>query len=80
MDIITDTEGFIKVIANKNTRKIIGASLIGLAATDLLSVFANLVHNKVDIDVAKDVVYAHPTVSETVFEAILDLDGESIHK
>lgn len=75
-----DTEGFIKVIANKNTRKIIGASLIGLAATDLLSVFANLVHNKVDIDVAKDVVYAHPTVSETVFEAILDLDGESIHK
>lgn len=75
-----DTEGFIKVIANKNTRKIIGASLIGLAATDLLSVFANLVHNKVDIDMAKDVVYAHPTVSETAFEAILDLDGESIHK
>lgn len=75
-----ETNGFIKVIANKNTRKVIGAGLIGLAATDLLSVFTNLIANGNTIDEAKDVVYAHPTVSETVFEAILDLDGESIHK
>lgn len=75
-----ETEGFVKVIARKDNRQIIGASLIGTAGTDLLSVFANLVANKVTIDAAKDVVYAHPTVSETVFEAILDLDGESLHK
>ena len=75
-----ETEGFVKVIARKDNREIIGASLIGTAATDLLSVFANLVTNKITIDKAKDVVYAHPTVSETVFEAILDLDGESLHK
>lgn len=74
------TEGFIKVIANKKTRKVIGAGLIGLAATDLLSIFANLIANGNTIDEAKDVVYAHPTVSETAFEAILDLDGQAIHK
>lgn len=74
------TQGFIKVIGDKKTRKIIGAGLIGLAATDLLSVFSNLVANGNTIDEAKDVIYAHPTVSETAFEAILDLDNESIHK
>lgn len=75
-----EIKGFIKVIANKETRKIVGAGLIGLGATDLLSVFTNLIANGNTIDEAKDVVYAHPTVSETTFEAILDLDGESIHK
>ncbi len=75
-----ETKGFIKVIGDKKTGRIIGAGLIGLAATDLLSVFSNLVANKNTIDEAKDVIYAHPTVSETAFEAILDLDNESIHK
>lgn len=75
-----ETDGFIKLVANTESREIIGASLVGLAATDLLSSVTNLVHNKVKIDDAKDVIYAHPTVSETLFEAILDLDNESIHK
>lgn len=75
-----ETEGFIKVIARKDNKEIIGAGLIGLLATDLLSVYANLIQNKITIDKAKDVVYAHPTVSETAFEAILDLDNESLHK
>ena len=75
-----ETNGFVKVIADKETREIIGAGLVGSAATDLLSVFGNLVTNKNTIDEAKNVIYAHPTVSETVFEAILDLDNESLHK
>lgn len=78
--VANSTQGFIKAIADKKSRKIIGAALIGLEATDLLSTFTNLIKNEISIDQAKDVVYAHPTVSETAFEAILDLDGESIHK
>ncbi len=78
--VANETNGFIKVIAEKKTRKIIGASLVGLLATDLLSVFTNLIANGNTIDEAKDVIYAHPTVAETAFEAILDLDNESIHK
>ena len=75
-----ETNGFVKVIANKETREVIGASLIGLGATDLLSTYTNIIANKITIDKAKDVVYAHPTVSEVLFESILDLDAEAIHK
>lgn len=75
-----ETKGFIKVIARKDNREIIGAGLVGALATELLSVYANLIENKVTIDKAKEVVYAHPTVSETAFEAVLDLDNEALHK
>lgn len=78
--VANETRGFVKVIARKDTREIIGAGLVGLAATDLLSTFTNLVANKNTIDQAKDVVYAHPTVSEVIFESILDLYGQAIHK
>ena len=74
------TEGFVKVIARKEDRVIIGASLIGINAADLMCAFGNLVTIGATIDQAKDVIYAHPTVSETLSEAIEDLDLESIHK
>lgn len=73
------TEGFIKVLARKDDRKIVGAALVGLAGSDLLATITNLVKLGATIDEAKDVIYAHPTVSEALFEAILDLDDESIH-
>lgn len=74
------TNGFIKVIARKSDRKIIGAALVGISAADLMSAFANLITIGATIDEAKKVIYAHPTVSETLMEAIMDLDNESIHK
>ena len=74
------TEGFVKVIARRSDRVIIGSALIGHSAADLMSAFANLITIGATIDQAKDVVYAHPTVSETLMESIMDLDGESIHK
>lgn len=74
------TEGFVKVVARKSDRVIIGASLIGISAADLMSAFVNLITIGATIDQAKDVIYAHPTVSETLAEALEDLDKESIHK
>ena len=74
------TQGFIKVIARKEDRVIIGAALVGISAADLLSTFTNLITIGATIDQAKDVIYAHPTLSETLSEALLDLDGESLHK
>ena len=74
------TKGFIKVIARKSDRVIVGAALVGISAADLLSTFTNLITMGVTIDQAKDVIYAHPTVSETLSEALMDLDGESLHK
>ena len=74
------TEGFVKVIARKEDRVIIGATVIGISAADLMCAFGNLITIGATVDQAKDVIYAHPTVSETLSEAIEDLDLESIHK
>ncbi len=74
-----ETGGFIKVLAKKEDRKLVGAALVGLDGPDLLAAITNLIKIGATIDEAKDVVYAHPTVSEALFEAILDLDDESLH-
>lgn len=74
-----ETEGFVKVIADKSTREIIGMTLVGPDATELLSLAANLVTCRITIDQASQVIYAHPTLSEAISEAILDTEGKAIH-
>lgn len=74
-----ETKGFVKLIADKTTRKITGGSVVGVHAADMISTISNLIAAGVDIDEASHVIYAHPTVSESIHEAILDLDGRGIH-
>lgn len=72
-------EGFVKLIAHKASRKIIGGCVVGIHAADLISIICNLISFGAVIDDASHVIYAHPTVAESVHEAILDLDGMGIH-
>jgi len=74
-----EADGFVKIVADKETRKIIGATVVGAEATELLSLVTNLVTAQVSLDEADKVIYAHPTVSEAISEAILDADGKAIH-
>jgi dihydrolipoamide dehydrogenase len=74
-----EAEGFVKVIADKETRMIIGATIIGPGATELLSLASTLVTCGITIDQAAQVIFAHPTLSEAMSEAILDMTGEAIH-
>lgn len=71
--------GFVKLIAHKASRKIIGGCVVGIHAADLISIICNLISSGATIDDASHVIYAHPTVAESVHEAILDLDGMGIH-
>jgi len=74
-----ETEGFVKIIANAETNLVIGGSIAGIHATDLLSVITNLIDSKTSIDKASHTIYAHPTTSESVHEAILSADNKGIH-
>lgn len=74
-----EPDGFVKIIANANTRTVIGASIVGVHATDLMSAVTNLVVSQTTIDEASKVIYAHPTTSESIHEAILMLDNRGIH-
>ncbi len=74
-----EIEGFIKLIANKETRKIIGGTIVGAHATDMLSTISNIIASGMTIDKASHVIYAHPTISEAIHEALLNIDNRGIH-
>jgi dihydrolipoyl dehydrogenase len=74
-----ETNGFVKLIADATSRKIIGGSIVGIHASDMISTISNLINAGTNIEDASHVIYAHPTVSESIHEAILDLDNRGIH-
>lgn len=74
-----ETEGFAKIIADKDTDDILGVHLFGPHATDLISEAALArVLDATPWEVA-DVVHPHPTLSEVIGEAALAVDGKAIH-
>ena len=74
-----ETAGFVKLIADKSTRKLLGGTVVGIHASDILSSISNIIASGMTIDEAAHVIYAHPTAAEAVHEAILGLDGGCIH-
>lgn len=71
-------QGFIKILADEND-KIIGASIVGPHATDLLTELSLAVHLGLTVEEVGDVIHAHPTLSEGIMEAIHDVHGECVH-
>ena len=70
-----ETEGFVKVYLDK--KKLVGASIIGQGASDLIAVIQGFLGKT--IEEIKSVVIAHPTLPEAIFEAILDSEKEAIN-
>ena len=74
-----DTEGMVKVLAEKDSKRIIGVHIIGPRASDLIPEAALAMKMGATIyDLAKT-MHPHPTLSEALKEAALDAIGEAIH-
>ncbi|HSQ87710.1 dihydrolipoyl dehydrogenase, partial [Romboutsia sp.] len=71
-------QGFIKILADKDD-KIVGASVVGPHATDLLTELSLAVHLGLTVEQVGDVIHAHPTLSEGLMEALHDVHGECVH-
>lgn len=74
-----ETEGFIKVIADKKYHEILGVHIIGPAAAEIINEAAALMEMEITIDEMSSAIYGHPTYSEAFFEACMDVLGESVH-
>ena len=72
-------QGFIKILANEQDQ-IIGASIIGPHATDLLTELSLAVHLGLTVEQVGDVIHAHPTLSEGIMEALHDVHNECVHQ
>lgn len=74
------TFGFAKTIVDEQTGLLIGMHIIGPSATELIAEGAILVGRKITNHEVADIVFAHPTLSETIGESIEDSLSLSIHQ
>jgi dihydrolipoamide dehydrogenase len=74
-----EAEGFVKIVADKNTNDLLGVHMVGPHVTDMISE-AGLarVLDATPWEVAHT-IHPHPTLSEAMAEAALAVDGKAIH-
>ncbi|MFT2721441.1 dihydrolipoyl dehydrogenase [Deinococcus sp. A31D244] len=74
-----DTRGFVKIIADAQTDKLLGVHMIGGGVSELIGeVVAIMEFGGSSEDLART-VHAHPTLSEVVKEAALAADKRALH-
>lgn len=74
-----ESEGFVKILAHQETDRVLGVHIIGPRASDLIAEAVTVMSFG---GTARDIAlmcHAHPTLSEAIREAALDLHKEAIH-
>lgn len=75
-----DTAGFVKIVADAETDRILGASVIGPSAGDLVQQVVIAMEFGSSAEDLGMMVFSHPTLSEAVHEAALAVNNHAIHK
>lgn len=65
-----EMEGFAQVIADKKTGQILGATVIGHEASNLIAEMALAIQNELTLESILETIHAHPTVAEAWHEAV----------
>ncbi len=77
--IMGETTGFVKVVADKKTEKVLGASMIGPHVTDIIHEMVLAVHTGARVEQIATMIHAHPTLSESMHEAVEGIHKQAIH-
>ncbi|MFD6508181.1 dihydrolipoyl dehydrogenase [Bacillus sp. NPDC060175] len=77
--IIGEQTGKVKVIVESKYQEIVGISIIGPRATELIGQGTVMIHTEVTADIMRDYIAAHPTLSEAIHEALLQAVGHAVH-
>jgi dihydrolipoamide dehydrogenase len=74
-----ETSGMVKIIAHGETDRILGCHIVGPSAADLVQQVAIAMEFGSSAEDLGMMVFGHPTLSEAVHEAALDIHGHAIH-
>lgn len=74
-----ETEGLIKVIFDAKTGELLGAHLVGAEVTEMIQGFVIAKQAELTEEDLMHTIFAHPTMSEMMHEAVLDAYGKAIH-
>lgn len=72
-------DGYVKVIYDNENSCILGGSIVGPKATELIAQLTLAINNKLTIADVVRTIHAHPTLSEAVGEACLAAAGLNLH-
>ncbi|MBU0478090.1 dihydrolipoyl dehydrogenase [bacterium] len=75
---IGETEGLVKIIADKDTDEILGVRMIAPHATELIAECVLAIKAECTYKELAETIHAHPTISEAIMEAAEDVDSIAI--
>ena len=74
-----ESDGFVKLVVEEGTNKMLGAHMVGPHVTDMITEVALAqVVNATAMDIAHT-IHPHPTMTEAIGEAALAVNGLEIH-
>ncbi len=74
-----DTDGFVKILADKTSDRLLGAHILGPDAGTLIAELATAMEFGASSEDVARICHAHPTLNEAVKEAALAVDKRALH-
>jgi dihydrolipoamide dehydrogenase len=76
---LDEAEGFVKVLANPESGRILGVHILGPRASELISEAVSVMAFSGSIEDVALITHAHPTLAEAFREAALGAAGKAVH-
>lgn len=76
---VNDNEGFVKVVRHRESGQLLGVHMIGHNVTECVAAAGALLHQQVSVQAVAEMVFAHPTISESIKEAAEDALAMGLH-
>jgi len=77
---LAQTEGYVKILADAKTDRVLGIHIIGPRAGDLIAEAATAIEFGASAEDIARTSHAHPTLAEVIKEAAFAVDGRAIHR
>ncbi|PSL42023.1 dihydrolipoamide dehydrogenase [Planomicrobium soli] len=74
-----EKDGFTKVIAGTKYGEILGVTLVGSHVTEMIAEPSAFIHLEGTVEELSTMIHAHPTVSESIYEAAASWLGKGVH-
>lgn len=76
---VGESEGFVKLLLGEEHGEVIGAHIIGGGATEMIAELGLAVTLEATAEEIAATIHAHPTLSEAIYEAVEQANGQAIH-
>ena len=75
-----ETDGMVKIVSERKYGELLGVHIVGPYATEMIHEGVIAIKLESTVEELMTAIHAHPTLSEAVGEAALDVRGEALHK